>query len=142
MPEIEVKALTMVATAVTLSAISCLLWAVLLRLAARWVEDIRMGFGSALVTVIAAWILSVPINFMLGAAAPLFADLDSDLPLNWIVVAISLTSTLLITVAVVSHRLAVPFSRGLLITLTMIGVYIGASAVIGVVFVVASPLIF
>ena len=119
--------------------IGCFIWsligAVILRAAAKWVQKLEVGFGNAYVTVllsaIANLVLGAIVGFGVGAATQ---SMDAVNAVSLLMMPVGF----LIQSGIISSRLQIPFGRGCLVSLAMIGVAIGIFLVVGiVVFIIA-----
>ena len=116
------------------SFIGCFVWslvgAVTLRAAAKWVQKLEVGFGNAYVTVLLSALANLALGCVIGFAVAVTHGTASQL---LTVIAIALPVGFLVQSGIVSSRLQIPFARGCLVSLAMIGVAIGISLVAGII---------
>lgn len=95
-------------------AIGCLIGAVFLRAAAKWVESLDVPFGEAYATVFISWLIGMGVGFLLQLIVVAMPAVQF----------LSFPIGLLVQAGVFSWRLSVTFGKALLISLVMVALSI------------------
>ena len=127
------------------SFIGCFIWsligAVILRAAAKWVQNLEVGFGNAYVTVLLSALANLGLGCVIGIAVGIVGRPAATEETLVLIAASALPVGFLIQSRIVSSRLQIPFGRGCLVSLAMIGVTIGISLVVGLILFVITRLV-
>lgn len=116
-------------------AIGCLIGAVFLRKAAKWVKSLDVPFGEAYATVFISWLIGMGVGFLLGLLAQTLGLLKTDdmpyllVQLN-VIVLVSVICWL-VQAGAICWRFSVTFGKALLISL--VPVILSAAISIGIV---------
>jgi hypothetical protein len=112
--------------------------AVILRIAARWVAQLDIPFGSAMLTVFLTYLANLPLSFLIGfIVGTAMAGADEkvvELAAN----LVALPLGVLLQGLIIGHRHKIGFGKGVLVVLGMIAIAIALAILFGlVVFVIA-----
>lgn len=105
-----------------------LIGAVLLRAAFKWVMKGDLGFGEAYGTVFITYLINVVIGFIAGialAGANVSEHVINALPILFMPIGFLIQS------AVIASRHKLPFGKACLVSLAIIGVFLGLAIIIG-----------
>ena len=115
----------------------CFIWsligAVTLRAAAKWVQKLEVGFGNAYVTALLSALANLGLGCVIGLAVGVAAHPAVTESTVTVIAFSAFPVGFLIQSGIVSSRLQIPFGRGCLVSLAMIGVAIGISLVAGII---------
>jgi hypothetical protein len=124
-------------------AIFSLLGAVFLRAAAKWVLKKDVIYSVAYGTVFLAGLANTIIGFLLDIAIGLISSntVNNNHQPEILFISIILPISILVSGAIIAHRLSVNFKKALLTASVMIGAVIGISMAGGLVVLVATKLL-
>ena len=107
--------------------IGSLIGAILLRAASKWVAKLDVPFGKAYWTIFISFVVNFVLGFVLGFVVGATGSIEAIRVLQVILLPVGF----LIQSGIISSRLELSFGKACLINITMVGIALGITLVVG-----------